>query len=105
MSQRRSNFRVERLEERRLLSHLAHPHPHLVAVHPVHHVAIRLDHNQRRRHAASMPAVLTPSTPSSESTPPATSATPATPAVSPPPAPAVTIYPPPTGTSSQSGSA
>jgi hypothetical protein len=104
MSRCRSDLRVERLEGRRLLSHLAHPHPHFIAVHAAHHVAIRHDH--RRRHAARTPAVLVPSTPSSESTPPATSATAATPAISPPPAPAVTvIYPPPAGTSSQSGSA
>jgi hypothetical protein len=104
MSRWCSDFWVERLEGRRLSSHLAHPHFHLVAAHAVHHGAFRPDHS--RQHAPRTPAALVSSPSSSESTPPATSATTATPAIAPPPAPAVTtIYPPPTGTSSQSGSA
>ena len=39
MSQRHRSFRVEGLEGRCLLSHLAHPHPHPAAVHAVRHVA------------------------------------------------------------------
>ena len=100
MSQRRHSFHVEGLEDRRLLSSLPHLHFHHILIHKVHQHTHGRDHG--RRHSLLIPAtpIISPlPTEPVTSVPPVVSAPPV---ISPPPAPAVTvIYPPPTGTSSQ----
>jgi hypothetical protein len=99
MSLRRYTFRVEGLEDRRLLSPLPHRHFHHVAIHSVHHPVLGAHISRRPARAALAASAASPSPIEPAPAVPSVAAT--APVISPPPAPAVTvIYPPPTGTSS-----